>query len=143
MQIEFAVVNAKNCRSFCRVPKTQRALFISHCLRKVEVCPYQRKEGGEGLFCQRSHENCQINQILSLAEKSGYQMIFIVSGFTAVQRLIEQFQPQALIGIACPRELNEAIKTVSLTFQVIELQNPDCELGSHVNLDEVERVLSY
>ena len=142
MDLEFLAINVENRQTFSQVPIEKRALFITHCLRKVDLCPYERKERGQGLACQACSDDCSINQILQLAEKKGYQNIFIVSGYTAVERLAEEFKPRAVVGIACPKELEEAIGKFEIPLQVVPLSEFDCELGSSVNLKEVKSILS-
>ena len=142
MEAHFLAINERNAESFSRIPVDKRIIFISQCLRKLTVCPSKRKKWGQGISCQSCSDDCFASQIIKLAEKKGYVNIFIVSGFTAVARLNQELKPQAVIGIACPIELEEAISKFEIPLQVVSLTNHDCELGSSVNLKEVKNTLS-
>ncbi|MFH0952676.1 MAG: DUF116 domain-containing protein [Patescibacteria group bacterium] len=136
-------LNRANLQRFLAVPVSDRAIFISHCLRNIEGCQNKRKENGQGLLCQGCNDQCQIKQVIETAEKCGYQKekIFIVSGQSVVKRLLTEHSLKAVVGIACPEELSSASRSFDLPKQIVCLKTLDCEMGSSVLLEDVKFIL--
>ncbi len=132
--------NRFNRKSFARVPYNKRALFLSHCLRHSEKCP--AKLSDDGLMCEECG-NCSICEIKQEAEKLGYT-VYIVPGGSMVFKIIKRAAPDAVMGVACYFELEEAFEKLTtfsnLPYQGVQLSKDGCK-DTEVDVDRVLEVL--
>ena len=112
-----ARINKRYKKTFDKVPVSERILFISHCIVK------QQRE-----------------QIEKIAHKLGYKY-YKVGGGSIVIKKIEQEKPGAVVGIACFRELEMAVKEIKIPLQAILLDSDGCK-NTTVDLTAVEKILS-
>lgn len=117
LKTKVARVNKRHKKAFDKVPVSERILFISHCIIK------QQRE-----------------QIERLAGKLGYKF-YKVGGGSIVLKKIEQEKPDAVVGIACFRELEMAVKEIKMPLQAILLETDGCK-DTTVDLAAVEKILS-
>jgi len=139
-EIYISLKNHLNQRAFAAVPPNQRALFISHCLRKIEVCRAEMTD--EGYTCKKCGA-CDIIHIVNEAERLGYR-VFIVPGGSMVFKLVEKYRPRACFGIACYYELEEAISKLAIAripIRAVPLSKTGC-VNTKVDVDRVIRTLN-
>jgi len=139
-EIYISFKNHLNQKEFSAVPPSQRAVFISHCLRNVDVCKAQMTP--EGYICKRCG-GCDIDRIVGEAERLGY-MIFIVPGGSMVFKLAEKYQPKACFGIACIVELEEAISRLTragIPIRAVPLSKTGC-INTKVDVERVIKALN-
>jgi len=102
--IEFR--NKLNEYGYKQVPYEERILFLPHCLRNSSECKAVYSE--EGLVCQRCGK-CEIDKLIGIAEELGYRKAFVVPGGSMVKKLVEKYDPKAVVGVCCYNEANLAI----------------------------------
>ena len=136
-------VNKKNASivdKFKAVDFKDRFIFIPHCMRNTAVC----KAKDEGFFYSCAKCNgCKIGQIVTFAQSLGYEKIYIMKGGRAIQQIIENQKPKAIIGIACYFEGKLGIKLAdkySLPVQFIPLSKDGCA-NTDVDLDEAKKII--
>ena len=93
------------------IPPHERMLLLPHCLRPSEGCPGRMTK--QGLDCSRcEREDCAIWRILQEATALGYTNVCVApGGRLAVRRVIET-HPQAVIAVACDKELREGVEAL-------------------------------
>lgn len=88
--------------------KADKLLILTpHCIQK-EDCPYKitRKIGN----CRRCG-CCQVDDLIAVTEKYGVKLA-IVTGGTMARKVIKELRPQAVLAIACERDLTSGIQDV-------------------------------
>ncbi|MDD4308217.1 MAG: DUF116 domain-containing protein [Thermoplasmata archaeon] len=138
-EIYVSLKNHLNQKTFAAVPPGERALFISHCLRNLEVCKAEMSD--DGYICKRCG-GCDIAPIIAEAEKLGYR-VFIVPGGSMVFKLAEKYKPKACFGIACYYELEEAISKLAIAkipTRAVPLSKTGC-INTKVDVERVIRTL--
>ena len=139
-EIYISLKNHLNEKAFASIPPGERALFISHCLRNVEVCKAEMTD--DGYICKRCG-GCDIDRILEEADKIGY-MSFIVPGGSMVFKIAEKYKPKACFGVACYYELEEAISRLSrlkIPTRSVPLSKTGC-INTKVDVEKVIYVLN-
>jgi len=128
--------NSINRDVFAEIPAKEKILFLPQCLRNGNC---KAKMGKYGYEC-RDCCSCKAFRIKTYAEGLGYR-VFIVPGGSMVLKIIEEFKPKAVAGIACLKELVLAMENIKLPCQGIELFRDGCR-ETDVSLDEVHSVLN-
>ncbi len=105
-ELYIRVKNELNMPRMRDVPKNERALFLSHCLRNTKKC--HAKMNGFGYEC-RHCGNCKISGIKHAAEKLGYS-VYVVPGGSMVFKIVSEKKPKAVMGVACYVELEQAME---------------------------------
>ncbi len=108
--VDIEVRNIIDRDAFKQADPSDRILFLPHCLRDAENC--EGKYGERGLECNRCG-NCMIPEILDKADELGYGNTYVVPGGSLVYKILEEEDPEAVIGVACYDELDQAIKKAS------------------------------
>lgn len=113
-------------------------IMTPHCLQQ-EACPYKITRDVSN--CRRCG-TCQIGDLVNMAEKYGVHL-FVVTGGTLARKVIKTIRPQAVLAIACERDLTSGIQDV-FPLPVIGVLNdrpfgPCC--NTRVNLDKVEEAI--
>lgn len=112
--------NAEQLAKFILAPFNKRILFLPHCLQK----------------------DFRI-EIKDFAEKLGYNVV-VAAGGSQVFKAIQKFKPQAIVGIACMREIYLAVselEDINLPYQSLELSDDGCK-NTKANIDEAKALLS-
>jgi len=138
-EVYIRLKNSINQRAFFNSPKNEKALFISHCLRKTPGCPAEMTENG--YICKRCGA-CDIAEILEQSEKLGYTC-YIVPGGSMVSNIVKKTNPKACFGIACYTELEEAIGKLArmgIPTRGVPLTKEGC-INTKVDLERVRKVL--
>lgn len=93
-----------------QIAPSQRILLLPHCLRHSNTC--KAKYNQEGLQSARCNPECSINLLSAAAIKHGYKGICVAPGGKLAIKFVKKQQPQAIIAIACDKELEEGVQGV-------------------------------
>ncbi|MFH0817787.1 MAG: DUF116 domain-containing protein [Candidatus Micrarchaeota archaeon] len=133
------IINRVNSELYHRTKKSERIVFIPHCLRNIKVC--KASIGEEGYRCAKCG-GCVVQSIVEECEKNDIKY-FMVAGGSIVMKLIDKYQPKAVIGIACHNELKMALEKTGekkIPTQVVLLSKDGC-VNTEVDLSEVKEKL--
>jgi len=125
--------------AFKKVPKSERVVFIPHCLRNVKNCKAPVDE--DGYHCMKCG-SCVIGKIVEECEKRGMKW-YMCGGGTQVINIISRTKPKAIIGIACYNEIMlalEKLKTSGVPLQAVMLRKSGC-VNTEVDITEVIEIL--
>lgn len=129
------LINARNELNKEKVKeKKRKILFLSHCMRERNC---KAETGQKGLVCKKCNKECQISKIIEFAGMP----VFIVPGGSMVFKIIEEEKPDAIIGVACSLEIEQAIsKTDKIPAIGIPLIKEGC-IDTKVDLEELKLIL--
>lgn len=100
-----------------KVPPGERVLLLPHCLRPSQTCPGRPSK--EGFQCPEDcREQCAIRRLKEEAHALGYKGVCIAPGGALALKFIKKHVPQAVVAIACHKELAEGAEAVN------ELEGP-------------------
>ncbi len=100
-------------KEMSKIDPGKRVLLISHCLRPSELC--EAKMSKQGLQCKDDCPNrCVIGKLRILAQKQGYGGVCIAPGGSMALKFIKKKKPEAVVAIACHKELEEGIGAVKV-----------------------------
>lgn len=123
-------------KSRIRNQKLDRIIILApHCLQWNE-CPHKITINIKN--CKRCGK-CLIPALLDLANKHDVEL-YVVTGGTSARNIVKETRPQAIIAIACERDLTSGIQDIA-GIPVIGIvnerpQGPCC--NTQVNLKKVE-----
>jgi hypothetical protein len=122
------------------VPGDRLLLLLPHCLQSFD-CPH--KVTSEVRNCQRCG-GCEIADLIAMCDRYGIKMS-IATGGTLARRVIVETRPQAIVGVACERDLTSGIQD-SYPIPVIGVLNErpygPCR-DTRVDLADVETAVSF
>ena len=104
--------------NFGRVFPESKLVFLPQCLRKSSRC--KAKVGEEGYECVACSKDCRASEIKKLGEAAGYK-VFIVPGGSMVAKMVAKYEPKAVIGVACMKELVMALEEIKVPIHAVEL----------------------
>jgi len=121
---------------FAQVPFKDRIVILPQCLRSLE-CParFSSVDGARCVGCGK----CKIFEITKKANELGYKGVYIAPGGGFVRRIIKKIKPKAVLGVACPSEVNLGMLEVStkgIPCQGVILLKTGC-VNTDVDLDLV------
>jgi len=120
---------------FNKISPNKKILFLPQCLRNSKNC--KARLGEFGYKCIECC-NCKASQIKKKAEALGYR-VFIVPGGSMVGKIVKKLRPDAVVGVACMKELAMALDELNMPTQSVELSRDGC-----VDTDvELETVMSF
>lgn len=135
----FISVNNQLIRNQKSVFTPQQLLILApHCLQWSQ-CPYKITVDVEN--CHRCGR-CIINKLHELKDKYGVNFM-VCTGGTLARKFVKHFRPQAVLAIACERDLTSGIQEIS-PLPVIGVLNIRPEgpcFNTTVNMDEVEKAI--
>ena len=97
--------NSMNTTTFEKVPPDRRAIFLPQCLRSSK-CPAHLTS--EGLKCQNCGQ-CPTGEAIVRLQEMGYR-VFIVPGSSFIQRMVQKYRPDAIIGVGCIVEVKDGLE---------------------------------
>lgn len=128
------------------VPFNERILFLPQCLRVADFCKAPVTDEGFDLSacknCEAA-ERCQVNALKKMAEEKGYMKIAVAPGGSMVHKIIEKYNPKAVLGVCCYNEAVMALdklKGTKIGAQSVLLMKEGCK-DTQVNVDEVKEKL--
>jgi len=105
IQESFVEVNNQLVRSRrIKVKHDRLLLLMPHCIQNNEC---RMRVTGDIRNCERCGL-CRIPDLIDLGEEYGVD-IFVATGGTLARRLIEEKRPQAVVAVACKRDLTSGI----------------------------------
>ncbi|MGI6144258.1 MAG: DUF116 domain-containing protein [Peptococcia bacterium] len=105
-----------------------------HCPHKITIDVYNCKRCG----------HCPISDLIALSEEKAVNLE-VVTGGTLARKAIKEKRPQAVVAIACERDLTSGIQDV-VGFPVIGVVNERPEgpcANTRVNLDKVKEAIEF
>jgi len=103
-----------------------------HCPHKITIDVYNCKRCG----------HCPISDLIALSEEKATHLV-VVTGGTMARKAIKEKRPQAVVAIACERDLTSGIQDVE-GFPVIGVVNERPEgpcANTRVNLEKVKEAI--
>jgi hypothetical protein len=134
-----AVSNLIFMKSRIKVPANKLLVLVPHCLQ-LATCPHKITRDPNN--CKRCG-GCNIGDLVKLSEELGF-VFFVATGGTLARQVVINNRPQAVLAIACERDLMSGIQDVYPLPAVGVLNirpNGPC-YNTRVNMDEVRKVLS-
>ncbi len=128
-----------------RIAPGERVLLLPHCLRPSQTCP--GRPSRDGFRCPPDcTEACAIKTLREEAVRLGYKGVCIAPGGALALRFVRETMPQAVVAIACAKELREGEEGVAELgpqrplVALIPLSRDGC-VDTEVNLDEALALL--
>ncbi len=134
-----AVSNLIFMKSRIKVPAKKLLVLVPHCLQ-LATCPHKITRDPNN--CKRCG-GCNIGDLMKLSEELGF-VFFVATGGTLARQVVINNRPQAVLAIACERDLMSGIQDVFPLPAVGVLNirpNGPC-YNTRVDMDEVKKVLS-
>ena len=121
-----------------RVRPERLLILTPHCIQ-LDTCPHKITRDVRN--CKRCGQ-CQVDGLLKLVDKYGVNLA-VVTGGTLARNVLKSLRPQAVLAIACERDLTSGIQDV-FPLPVIGVLNerpfgPCC--NTRVDLNRVEEIL--
>ena len=133
--------NRKMAARFAATPFAERIVFVPHCLRNNAVC--KAAEVGSYYVCARCG-GCTIGAISNKSKELGYKGLFILKGGRSIEKIIEEQQPKAILGVACFFEGAQGFEQFGesgAAIQFVSLTKDGC-VNTEVSCDEVFQKMS-
>ena len=133
-----AVSNLIFMKSGIKVPAQKLLVLSPHCLQ-LSSCPHKITRDPNN--CKRCGR-CNIGDLMKLSEELGFTF-FVATGGTLARQVVKKNRPQAVLAIACERDLMSGIQDVYPLPAVGVLNirpNGPCN-NTRVDMEEVRRVL--
>lgn len=134
-----AVSNLIFMKSRIKVPAKKLLVLVPHCLQ-LATCPHKITRDPNN--CKRCG-GCNIGDLMKLSEELGF-IFFVATGGTLARQVVINNRPQAVLAIACERDLMSGIQDVYPLPAVGVLNirpNGPC-YNTRVDIDEVKKMLS-
>ncbi|NLT94998.1 MAG: DUF116 domain-containing protein [Clostridia bacterium] len=115
-------------------------VLAPHCLQRVQ-CPHKITVNVNNCRCCGQ---CPIGDLLTLCREKGTQLV-VATGGTFARKFIKEKNPEAIVAIACERDLTSGIQDVD-KVPVIGVVNERPEgpcFNTKVNLCQVERSINF
>jgi uncharacterized protein len=139
--IHIEIRNAMYEEQYKKIPIKDRMIFLPHCSRNSQKCIATQDD--TGLHCKHCGK-CELTKAIKIAEKYGYEHIYIVPGGTMLKKIIMEKRPKAVIGVACFYEINlgfDLLKGTGMIAQGVLLKKDGCK-DTVLNLEEFEKRIS-
>lgn len=113
-------------------------ILVPHCIQK-ETCIHKVTQNA--MNCRRCGE-CQVGDLCEFVDQYGINLA-IVTGGTLARKVVKELRPQAILAIACERDLTSGIQDV-FPMPVIGVLNErpfgPC-LNTRVDIDKVRETI--
>ncbi len=122
-----------------KVQARQCLILLPHCLQK-DSCPQKITLSTDN--CQKCGR-CQVGEILDLAAGKGVE-VEVVAGGTMARRALTQYGPQAVVAVACERDLSSGVLD-SFPLPVLGVLNQRPQgpcLNTRVDMEALQKALS-
>ncbi|MDR3071531.1 MAG: DUF116 domain-containing protein [Endomicrobium sp.] len=127
-------------KKFSAVPFDDRIVFAPHCMRNTAVC--SAVEESSYYICVGCG-GCGISNIRNFVKELNYKALYVVKGARAIDKIVKEQKPKAIVGIACFFEGVQAgkmLKGSGMAAQFIPLTKDGCAATS-TDLTKVEKIL--
>ncbi len=120
--------------------RTKRILLLlPHCLQ-IDKCKIRITHN---IYNCKRCGNCEIKDLIGIAEEKNLEL-FIATGGTIARKIVSEANPEAIIAIACERDLSSGIAD-SYPLRVYGIPNErpygPC-FNTRVNLKDVEEAIN-
>jgi hypothetical protein len=132
--------NKLQAEKFALVSFNKRIVFAPQCMRNISGCAAVDKGGY--YICAECGE-CKINFISKLVKQLNYKALYVAKGGRTIEKIVKEEHPEAIVGIACFFEGDQAFKMLKdkhMPIQFVPLTKDGCT-ATDTDLAEVERVL--
>jgi len=111
MESKLLKESKKNEEMLRSVDMGKRVLLISHCLRSSGDCTAKMTKAG--LECRDDcPTRCTVGRLRIAAQELGYKGVCIAPGGSMALKFIKDNKPEAIVAIACMKELEEGVCAV-------------------------------
>ncbi len=127
--------NRINLKCFIHVPPKMRVMILPQCMRSLK-CP-AKLNSKDGFYCKKCGL-CDITTAYAAAEAVGTRC-YTVPGGTFATRVLKNSRPEAVIGVACSKDLYEgtlAAKIVGIPSQGVQLTKTGC-ICTYTDMDKL------
>ena len=134
-----AVSNLIFMKSKIKVRAEKLLVLVPHCLQ-LASCPHKITRDPNN--CKRCG-GCNIGDLMKLSQEMGF-VFFVATGGTLARQVVMKNRPQAVLAIACERDLMSGIQDVFPLPAVGVLNirpNGPC-YNTRVDMDEVKKTLA-
>ncbi len=150
MKSKYIGVSKEDEEKIASIPPEERVLLLPHCLKPSDKCEAKFKK--EGLNCPQGCQiDCQIRSLRELAHDRGYKGVCTAAGGVMALKFIKKTDPDAIVAIACDKELEEGVCAVEKYSKVdkslkvpivisIPLIKDGC-VDTEVDMKEAERII--
>ena len=141
-QLEGSFIATSNLlfnRMGIKVPANKLLVVTPHCLQ-LATCPHKITRDPHN--CKRCG-GCDIGVLVTLADEMGFTF-FVATGGTLARQIVYKMRPQAVLAIACERDLMSGIQDVYPLPAVGVLNirpNGPC-YNTHVDIEEIKAQLA-
>ena len=125
------LLNEMNKKKFANTPIETRIILLPQCLRDSEHCT--AKTTPLGLVCNECGAKCAVQRVTDAAKKLGYKGVYVSPGGSMAINIVEKLRPEALIVVACGRELADGVHIARergldqiVPFQLLSLMTEGC-----------------
>jgi uncharacterized protein len=121
----------------------KKLLFLPACLRNSKVCLNEQSENGISCSHCKDTNSCAIGRIKEFADSLKY-ITYIAPGGDLVEKIVEKTRPIVVIGVACRKELNQALDYLGkfdIVMDYVLLNKTGC-IDTEVDEGKVKAVLS-
>ena len=121
-------------------PQERILILAPHCLQWA-YCPYKITINVNNC---RACGKCQVAELLDLSRRYGTKLM-VVTGGTSARKAIKDYRPQAVVAIACERDLTSGIQDVA-GIPVIGIVNERPEgpcFNTRVDVKKVEEAINF
>lgn len=125
-------------RKQIKVRPEKLLVLTPHCIQQ-ESCPHKITRNADNC---RQCGGCQVGDLLALSRRLGFHFA-VVTGGTLARRVVKTIRPQAVLAIACERDLTSGIQDI-YPLPVIGVLNerpfgPCC--STRVDMSKVETAI--
>lgn len=150
MESIFSGIQKEDEEKIASIPPQERVLLLPHCLKPSDHCT--AKFTKEGLNCPEDCQiDCQIRSLRKIAQEKGYKGVCTAAGGVMALKFIRKNNPEAIIAVACDKELEEGVcavekyakvdKTIKVPVLItIPLAEDGC-VDTIVDMKEAERII--
>lgn len=122
-------------------PRTKRILLLlPHCLQ-INECKIRLTHNIHN--CQRCGK-CEIKELIGIAEENDLDL-FVATGGTLARRTVQDLKPEAIVAIACQRDLSSGIvDTYPIPIIGIPNERPygPC-INTRVDIEQVKEAILF
>lgn len=137
--------NSANLKEFVKNKKI--LMLIPTCMINIKECEFEAHSNIVGYKCSsrntECNKSCQVYQLKEICKIHGIH--YRILGNSMVEKAINEYKPDSVIGIACENKLIEHIHQASQCVRINNIEegkvcNNSCK-ESKINLSELENIL--
>ncbi len=135
-RLQIALVEINNWLVKAEGIKTKRILIlIPHCLQ-ISDCNIRVTNN---IFNCKRCGRCGVSSLIDLSERFGLRL-FIATGGSMARKIVKEFQPEAVVAVACERDLSSGIVD-SFPMPVLGIYNQRPEGPCFNTIVDIQKVI--